>query len=120
MLVPSSMDTYFFDYETFYSDEYTLTKLDPPSYILHDLFEATCLGVAKNTDPPFIVDGPDIPAFLNQMPRDVAVVSHDALFDMCICSWRFGYVPTTSRRSSITSSIGNTSRSFWVRTRVFD
>jgi DNA polymerase len=87
------MDTYFFDYETFYSTEYSLSRMDPPSYILGPLFEANCLGVAKNTDPPFIVDGPDIPRFLKDMPRDVAVVSHHALFDMAICSWRFGYVP---------------------------
>jgi DNA polymerase len=87
------MDTYFFDYESFYSTEYSLSRLDPPTYILHPLFEAICLGVAKNSDPPFVVDGPDIPQFLTDMPRDVAVVSHNALFDMCICSWRFGYVP---------------------------
>jgi len=87
------MDTFFFDWETFYTTEYSLTKMDPPSYILDQLFEAICLGVAKNADPPFIVEGPDIPRFLSNMPRDVAAVSHNALFDMCICSWRYNYVP---------------------------
>jgi hypothetical protein len=93
MPVYSGMDTFFVDFETFYSNEYTLQKMDPPSYILHPLFEATCLGVAKNTDPPYLVDGPDIPQFFHDLPRDVAVVTHNALFDMCIASWRFGYVP---------------------------
>src|SRR5438093_13295399 len=93
MAVRSAMDTYFLDYETLYTTEYSLSRLDPPSYILDQMFEAICLGAAKNTDPPFIVDGPDIPRFLNEMPRDVAVVSHNQLFDSCISSWRFGFVP---------------------------
>lgn len=93
MVVRSTMDTFFFDWESFYSAEYQLSKLDPPSYILDQLFEPICLGVAKNADPPFIVDGPDIPDFLNTMPRDVAVVSHNQLFDACIASWRYNYVP---------------------------
>jgi hypothetical protein len=87
------MDTYFFDWETLYTSEYTLSKMDPPSYILDPMFEAICLGVAKNADPAFIVDGPDIPDFLKRMPRDVAVVSHNQLFDACIGSWRYNYVP---------------------------
>ena len=67
--------------------------MDPPSYILSPLFEACCLGVAKNMDEPYLVDGPDIPDFFRDLPRDVTFVTHNALFDMCIANWRFGYVP---------------------------
>ena len=87
------MDFYFGDFETYYDTEYSLSKMDPPSYILDQRFEAICLGVAKNTEPPYIVDGPDIPQFFADMPRDVAFVTHNALFDMCIANWRFGYTP---------------------------
>jgi DNA polymerase len=85
---------WFVDFETYYGDGYTLTTMDPPSYILDPRFEAICLGVAKGfNDPPTLVDGPHIPSFLNSLPPNVAMVSHNALFDMCIMSWRYGYVP---------------------------
>lgn len=83
----------FCDYETFYSTEYSLTKLDPPSYILDALFEAICLGVAEDTGKPYIVDGPDIPRFWNDCDPGVAVISHNQLFDACITNWRFGFTP---------------------------
>lgn len=84
----------FCDYETYYGGDYTLTKMDPPSYILDPRFEAICLGVAEGfTDRPYLIDGPDIPRFLSELGPDVAMVTHNALFDMCINSWRFGYVP---------------------------
>lgn len=84
----------FVDMETFYGQGYTLRSMDPPSYILDQRFEAICLGVARGfTDPPFIIDGPDIPSFLHSLPDNVAMVSHNALFDMAILSWRYGYVP---------------------------
>jgi len=88
------LEFWFVDFETFYSSDYTLRSLDPPSYILDPRFEAICLGVAKGfTDTPFLIDGPDIPDFLDNLPDNVAMVSHNALFDMAILSWRYDYVP---------------------------
>jgi DNA polymerase len=92
--MPTDLEFWFLDFETFYSSDYTLRSLDPPSYILDPRFEAICLGVAKGfTDPPFLIDGPDIPQFLSTLPPNVAAVSHNALFDMAILSWRYGWVP---------------------------
>jgi len=88
------LEFFFVDFETFYSSEYTLKKMDPPSYILDPRFEAIMLGVARGfSDPPYIVDGPDIPSFLHSLPPNVAMCSHNALFDLAILSWRYGYVP---------------------------
>ena len=96
----SEIQFIFTDFETHYSKEYTLKKLDAPSYILDSRFEAICLGVAEGFEnPPYIVDGPNIPAFVQALKyrRDqgakIALVSHNALFDMCIFSWRYDYVP---------------------------
>jgi len=84
----------FADFETFYSKDYTLRTLDPPSYILDPKFEAICIGVADGiTGTPYIVDGPDIQKFFDGLDPDVAMVTHNALFDMCIASWRFDYTP---------------------------
>jgi DNA polymerase len=88
------LEFWFVDFETFYSQDYTLRSLDPPSYILDPRFEAICLGVARGfTEPPRIVDGPDIPQFLATLPPNVAMCSHNALFDMAILSWVYNYVP---------------------------
>jgi DNA polymerase len=91
----SELEYIFVDFESFYSKEYTLKKLDTPSYILDPRFEATCLGVAEGVkDRPYLVDGPNIQTFFDSLRgRRVAMVSHHALFDMCIASWQFGYVP---------------------------
>lgn len=85
----------FADFETHYSRDYTLKKLDAPSYILDPRFEAICLGIAEGVkDPPYLVDGPDIPRFFDSLHgQHIAMISHHALFDMCIASWQFGYVP---------------------------
>ena len=91
----SEFQYFFMDFETFYSKEYTLKKLDTPSYILDPRFEATCLGVAEGVKgTPYLVDGPDIPRFFDSLRgKHIAMCSHHALFDMCIASWRYGYVP---------------------------
>src|SRR5215471_12513064 len=95
--LPTTVDElefWFVDFETFYSQDYTLRSMDPPSYILDPRFESICLGVARGfTEPPYLIDGPDIPTFLANLPPNVAIVSHNALFDACILSWVYGYVP---------------------------
>lgn len=83
----------FADFETFYGGDYTLRKLDPPSYILDECFEAICLGVAEGNDNPYLVEGPDIPRLLTHLGDNIALVTHNALFDACILSWRYNYVP---------------------------
>ena len=35
----------------------------------------------------------DLRHYLKDLPREVAVVSHNALFDMSILAWRFNHVP---------------------------
>jgi DNA polymerase len=89
------LEWWFVDFETFYSTEYSLARLDNPSYILDPRFEAICLGVYKGLEGEGeIIDGPDIPRFLSSLPPRVAMGSHNALFDMSILSWRYNYVPT--------------------------
>src|SRR5215470_14543337 len=64
----SEIQFIFTDFETFYSKEYTLKKLDAPSYILDPRFEAICLGVAEGFEnPSYIIDGPNIPAFVQAL-----------------------------------------------------
>lgn len=90
----SALPFIFGDIETHYSDDYTLRKLDPPSYILDPRFEAHLLGVCEGfTADAYSVEGPDIPKALAELGEDVAFVSHNALFDACILAWRYNWVP---------------------------
>ena len=90
----SEIEWWFVDFETHFSSDYSLVHMDVPSYVLDPRFEAICLGTIKGLDGiPSIVDGPDIPAWLASLPPRTALVSHNALFDMSILSWRYGYVP---------------------------
>lgn len=84
----------FMDFETFYSSDYTLRKQDPASYILDPRFSAHCIAVAEGfEEPPYLVEADGIPDMLARIGTDVAVVTHNALFDACILNWRYGYVP---------------------------
>ena len=89
----------FADFETFYSQTYSLTRMDPASYILDPLFEAICLGAAGTAGEPTLIDGPEIPSFTNKLKaeqrggRRIAMVSHNAQFDMAIMSWVFDFHP---------------------------
>lgn len=83
------------DYETFYSQEYSLRKMTPVEYVLDPRFECIGAAIKEGLDgESYWVDGPDLPLFFaDQNPDDVALVSHNALFDACITSWRYNFVP---------------------------
>lgn len=88
------MRTVYLDFETFYSKEYTLRKLTPVEYILDTRFETIGVAVAEYDGKPFWIDGPDFDDWLKSARlHECSVVSHNALFDMCILSWRYDVVP---------------------------
>jgi DNA polymerase bacteriophage-type len=88
------------DFESFYSKDYSLRHMDPPSYILDERFEAICLSLVEGKDSTaMLVDGPYIQGYVDTYKKRqaagerIAFVSHNALFDACILAWRFGFVP---------------------------
>lgn len=84
------------DYETYFDRDYSLKKMSTPEYILNDKFEVFMLAAwdVKNWPAPRIIEGKDVPAFFAKYsPEDTIAVAHNALFDMSICSWRYGWVP---------------------------
>ncbi len=89
--------TWFFDFETFYTQEYSLRRMTPVEYILDPRFEAIgCAikeGVGGNT---YWVDGPDLTKFFADLPRDIIGVSHNWLFDGCVLAWRYNFIPRLS------------------------
>lgn len=88
------MKTVFIDFETYYDTKagYTLRKMTPVEYILDPRFEAIGCAVSVNGLAGFMT--PDqLRDFLAKLPEKVMMVSHNALFDMCVMAFRFGYVP---------------------------
>jgi hypothetical protein len=88
------MEVIFLDFETYWDQDYTLKKMTPVEYILDPRFEVQLLTVKRGlSGVPYHIDGPDVGAFFATLPREVIIVTHNALFDMCICAWVYGYVP---------------------------
>jgi DNA polymerase len=67
--------------------------MTPVEYILDPQYQCTGLAVKKNKEKPFWVEGDEVQEFFDSQPEDVMAVSHNALFDMPICAWRYGWVP---------------------------
>jgi len=113
----------FGDSETFYSKDYTLRKLDPCQYILNPQFEHICLGIAEGSGTPYLVDGPDIRKWCDDISSrdggvdDIAFVTHNALFDACIMSWHYDWVPGLF---VCTLSMARQLLSPWLRSKSLD
>jgi DNA polymerase len=90
------MKILFLDYESYYDQKtYSLSHMTPVEYICDPRWEtiglAACEG--KNGEAQWI-EGPDVAAYLGSKdPDEYAVVHHNALFDACISSFRYGWVP---------------------------
>ena len=90
------MKLYILDAETYYDprERYSLTDMDPATYILDPRFELIGIAVKEPGSAAYWIEGPDAPAFFASLdPNDIMTASHNALFDNCIWSYRYGFVP---------------------------
>ena len=88
------MDLITLDFETYYSNEFTLSKLTTEEYIRHRDFETIMCGFKINNSKTFWVDGPDVGAQLAKLRLDQnAVLCHHAHFDGLILSHHYGQRP---------------------------
>jgi DNA polymerase len=87
----------FLDFETYYDDEYSLRKITPVEYVLDPRFECIGCAIQEGLDgEPYWLDGPELPAFFARLKASgerVMLVSHNALFDMCLVAWIFHFIP---------------------------
>jgi DNA polymerase len=81
------------DFETYYSNEFSLKKLTTEEYINDPRFEV--IGVAiKIDDEPARWYSDDIQKVLSEIDwGNSAVLCHNAQFDGAILAWRYGIVP---------------------------
>jgi len=90
------MDVLTVDMETYYSQEYSLSKLTTEEYIRDSRFEVVGVSVQVNDGEPEWFSGTmkQTKKFLDGYGWDEAVgVAHNAVFDMAILNWHFDIRP---------------------------
>ena len=84
------------DFETFYSQDFSLKKLTTEEYVNASRFEVIGVAMKIDDDKPVWFSGThnEIKAWLNQVDwSNSALLCHNMLFDGAILAWRFGIVP---------------------------
>lgn len=84
------------DFESFYTDEYSLSKLTTEEYIRDPRFEIIGVSVQVDDQPGqwYSGDFAGVYMFLTQFDwANAAVASHNAMFDMAILGWKFNIYP---------------------------
>jgi len=90
------MDILTIDMETFYSTQFSLSKLTTELYIRDPQFETIGVAVKKNDEKTvwFSGDDEETQDFLNQFDwANSLAIAHNAVFDMAILNWRYGIRP---------------------------
>jgi DNA polymerase len=88
------MTILFLDAETYYDQDYSLSNMTVPEYVLDPRYENILWAAAVDDGPAFAIDGPDFPEWLSQYdPAKVTTVTFNSLFDNFILAFRHGFVP---------------------------
>jgi DNA polymerase len=84
------------DFETYYSQTFSLSKMTTEEYIRSPEFEVIGVAVQLNDELPRWVSGTkkQIQYFLDSYDmHEAMVIAHNAVFDMAILNWHFGIKP---------------------------
>ena len=90
------MDLIVIDFETYYDQEFSLTKLTTEEYVRDSRFEVIGLAIKVNNNPTEWASGTyeQINEWLQTFNwADAMVVCHNTMFDGAILNWRFGVTP---------------------------
>lgn len=83
-----------FDFETYWSKDYTLSRIPPVLYVRDERFYAQCLGVSVNFQKPVVYEHDEIPDVLAGFPEDALLIGHNSAgFDNLILSEVYNYHP---------------------------
>jgi hypothetical protein len=93
------MDIITLDFETFYSKEFSLSKITTEEYVRDPRFQVIGVGVQVNHEPPQWFSGKpkEVKEFLDSVAvggwDKYAVLAHNMAFDGAILGWRFNIHP---------------------------
>ena len=84
------------DFETYYDQQYSLSKITTEEYVRDERFETIGVAVQVNDGEPVWFSGTKVQTkrWLDQFDWDNSVaVAHNAMFDMAILNWQFDIRP---------------------------
>ena len=89
------MDMYTLDFETYYDQEYSLSKMTTEAYIRDPRFEVIGLGIKKNDKTTKYLNDPVlIERLLTHIDfSTTGIVCQNTMFDGAILSWRYNVKP---------------------------
>jgi len=90
------MDILNIDFETFYSQKFSLSKMTTEEYIRDPQFEVIGVAIKRNEEETVWFSGTNAQTkrWLQQWDWDNSVaVAHNAMFDMAILNWRYDIRP---------------------------
>ena len=91
------MDLYTLDFETFYDQTYSLSKITTEAYVRDDRFEAILLGIKRNDEPTIMLRGAErIMKGLDKLRATLeksAILCHHAQFDGFILNHHYSIRP---------------------------
>ena len=88
------MKRIYVDFETYWADDFTLSKMVTIDYILDPRFEVIGCGVAIDSEKPFWLPRDKVADFLGLQDEPYMLISHNALFDASILAYRYNVHPT--------------------------
>lgn len=84
----------FLDFETFFSDEYSLKKMSTQEYILDERFHVHGAAVCALDSPyPIWLEGDALTTFIKAQVPKCILVGHNLKFDGGILAWHYGAYP---------------------------
>ena len=104
------MTTIFLDFETFYSQEYSLKKMSTEAYIRDPQFKAHGCVVTVDDEVPIWIPHARLRDALHQYAEDfpdAEWVAHNAQFDMAILAWHYDVHPRVIRDTLSMARIAN-------------
>jgi len=88
------MDIVTIDFETYYDQAFSLSKITTEAYVRDKKFEVIGVGVKVNNYPTDWYSGNDVGKFLNSLNyKDKAILCHNTAFDGAILSWHYNIKP---------------------------
>ena len=79
------------DFETFYSREYSLSKMTTEAYVRDPRFEVIGVGIKIDEHPTEWYSGSDVEEILYSFDyTHSAILAHNTVFDGAILSWKYG------------------------------
>ena len=89
------MDLVTTDWESYYTTEYSLSRMSPLAYVMDDRFEAISVSLKVNDKPTGTWFGDDIPNGLATIDwKNAFVIGHNMLgFDSYVMAYRYGINP---------------------------